>query len=105
MENQHLSPQHTKPDVPTVRMPNFRPHVATCWFLVLEALVQKIDRQDLRYAILTQWLTEEIAISVSDVLLGSMSDTPYTDLKMSILHQTSRAKQPLNNKKRYTEPH
>ncbi len=100
MENQHLSPQHTKPDVPTVRMPNFRPHVATCWFLVLEALliVQKIDRQDLRYTSLAQWLTEEIAISVSDVLLGSMSDTPYTDLKMSILPQTSRAKQPLNNK-------
>ncbi len=81
MADQHLTPQHTKPDVPMARIPDFWPHAAACWFLVLEAQfkVHRIDRHDLRYAIVTQWLTEEITISVSDVLLGPMSDTPYDD--------------------------
>ncbi len=34
-----------------------------------------------------------------------MSDTPYTDLKMRFLHQTSRAKQPTCTKQTYVEPH
>ncbi len=81
MVDQHLAPQHTMPDVSMVRMPEFWPHAATYWFLVLEAQfkVHSINRQDVQYAILTQWLTKEIAISVSDVLLGPMSNTPYTD--------------------------
>ncbi len=41
-----------------------------------------------------QWLTEAIVISVSSVLLGPISDTPCTDFKVTILHQTSLAKQP-----------
>ncbi len=107
MADQHLAPQHTKPDVPMVKVPDFWPLSATCRLLVLEAQfsVHRISRQYLRCAILTQWLTEEIAISVFDVLFGPMSDTPYTDLKMAILHQTSRAKQPTYNKKTYTETH
>ncbi len=70
MEDQHLPPQRTKPDVPVVRMPDFWPHAATYWFFVLEAQfkVLRINMQDVRYAILTQWMTKEI--SVSDVLLG-----------------------------------
>ncbi len=34
-----------------------------------------------------------------------MSDTPYTDLKMAVLHQTSRAKQPTCTKQTYVESH
>ncbi len=107
MEDQHLPPQHTNPDVPVVRMLDFWPHVATCWFLVPDAQfrVHRIGRQDVRYAIVTQWPTEVTAISVSDLLLGPMSDTSYTDLKMAILHQTSRAKQPNSTNQTYTEPH
>ncbi len=41
-----------------------------------------------------QWLTEAIVISVSGVLLGPISDTPYTDFKVTILQQISLAKQP-----------
>ncbi len=67
--------------------------------------VHRINRQNVRYAILTQWLTEEIAISVSDVLLGPKSDTPYNHLKMAILHQTSLAKQPNSTNQTCTEPH
>ncbi len=77
MENQHLPSQHTMSDVPGVRMPEFWPHARTYWFLVLEAKFQihKIDRQDLQYAILTQWLTEGIVVSVSDVLIGFIGAT------------------------------
>ncbi len=79
------------------------PHVATNWYFIIE--VHKIDRHDLQYAILTQWLMEEIAISVSDVLIGPMLDTPYTDLKMTILHPTARAKKKPNSTNRtYREP-
>ncbi len=82
MEDQHLPQEHTKPDVSVVGMPEFWPHAATYWFLVLEAQfkVHSINRLDVQYAILTQWLTEEIAIAVSDVLLGPMSDTPYISI-------------------------
>ncbi len=74
---------------------------------VLEAQfrVHRINRQDVRYAILTQWPTEVIAISVFVVLLGPMSYTPYTDLRMAILHQTSHAKQPNSTNQTYTELH
>ncbi len=87
MEDQYLPPQHTTPDVPMVRMPDFWPHAATCWFTILEAQfkLHRITRQDLQYAILGQWLTEEVAIEVSDVILGPPSETPYDDLKDAIL--------------------
>ncbi len=90
MEDQHLSPQHTTPDVPVVRMPNFWPHAATCWFTILEAQfkLHRITRQELQYAILGQWLTEEVAIEVSDVILGPPSETPYDDLKDDILRRS-----------------
>ncbi len=48
---------------------------------------------------------EEIAISNADVPLGPMPDTAYNDLKMAILHQTSRAKQPNSTNQAYTEPY
>ncbi len=72
MVDQDLAPQHTKLDVPMVRMPDFWPHAATCWFTILEAQfkLHRITRQDLQYAILGQWLTGEVAIEVSDVILG-----------------------------------
>ncbi len=77
MEDQHLLPQHTTSDVPVVRMPEFWPHAATYQFLVLEAKfrVHRITKQDLQYAILGQWLTEQVAIEVSDVILGPPSET------------------------------
>ncbi len=94
-----IAPQHATPDVPIIRMTNFWPHASTCWFLALEAQfkVHRIDRRYLLYA-------EEIAISASDVILGPMSNTPHADLKMAILHQTSRAKYPTYTKKAYTVP-
>ncbi len=101
-----LRTQHAKTDVPVARVPDFWPHATTCWFLVLEAQfsVHRINRQDVQYEILTHWLTERIAISVSDVLLGPMSNTPYTNLNMATLHQTSSAKQPKSTNQAYTEP-
>ncbi len=94
-------PKHAKPDVPIVRMPDFWPRVATCWFIFLAAQlkVHRIDRQGLRHAILSQWPTEEIAISVSDVLLGPMSSTPCTDFKVATstkqTHATPNCEDPL----------
>ncbi len=87
MEDQCLPPQHTTPDVSMVRMPDFWSHVATCWFTILEDQfkLHLITRQDLRYAILGQWLTEEVAIEASDVILGPPSETPYGDFKDAIL--------------------
>ncbi len=92
------------PKLITVRMPNFWPEAASVWFAILEVQFRfhRIIRQDLRFAIMAQWLTEEIAISVSDVLLGPMSDTPYTDLKMAILH---RSKQSTRTSKTYMKHH
>ncbi len=97
MEDQHLPQEHTKLAVPVVRMSEFWSHAATYWFLVLEAQlkVHKIDRQDLQDAILTQWLTKKIAISVSDVLIGPMA----------ILHSTTRANNPNSTNQTYREPH
>ncbi len=86
MADQHLAPQHAKLGVPMVRMPDFWAHAATCWFTILEAQfrLHRIIRQDLRYATLGQWLIEEVAIEVSDVILGPPSETTYDDLKDAI---------------------
>ncbi len=83
-------PQRTASDVPVERRPEFWPHAATYWFLVLEAQfrVHRLTRQDLQYAILGQWLTEEVAIEVSDVILGPPSETPYDELKDAILRRS-----------------
>ncbi len=91
MADQHVSPQLAKPDVPMGRMPDFWTHVATCWFIVLEAQfrVNRIFRQDLRLAIL---FVEDVAIQVSDVLLGPPSETPYDDLSDAILRRSQPEK-------------
>ncbi len=44
-------------------------------------------------------------ISVSDVLLVPMLDTPNTDLKMAILHPMRCAKQPNSTIQKYRESH
>ncbi len=59
----------------------------------------------MQYEISTHWLTERITISVSNIRLRPMSNTPYTDLKIAILHQTSSTKQPKSTNQAYTEPH
>ncbi len=49
--------------------------------------LHRIINQDLRYATLGQWLTEEVVIEMSDVILGLPSETPYDDLKDTILRR------------------
>ncbi len=58
------APQHTNSYVPIVSVPGF-----WRWFTVLAAQLRlhRIIRQDLLYATLGQWLTEEVALEVSDV--------------------------------------
>ncbi len=92
--DQHLALQHAKTDVPIVRMPDFWPHAATCWFTILEAhfRLHRIIRQDLRYAILGQWLTEEVAIEMLDGILGPPSKTPNDDLKDAIQRRSEPEK-------------
>ncbi len=87
--HQPLAPQHAKPDVQIVRMPDFWPQAAACWFTILEAQfrLHRIIRQDLRYATLGHWLTEEVVIKVSDVILGPPSETPNDDSKDAILRR------------------
>ncbi len=54
--------------------------------------LHRIIRQDLRYAILGQWLTEEVAIEMSDGILGPPSKTPNDDLKDAILRRSEPEK-------------
>ncbi len=63
--------QHTITDV-TI----FWQEAASVWFTILEAqfMPHRLHRQDLRYSILCQWLREEVATEVSDVILGHLSD-------------------------------
>ncbi len=77
----------------TAVMPNFWPDAASALFAILETQFRPHRINNLE-----QWLPEEVAISVSDVLLEPLSDAPYTDLKMVILHQTSRTKHPTSTK-------
>ncbi len=60
--------------------------VPICWFTILKAQLRlsRINRQDQRYAILCQRLTEEVAKEASDVILGPLSVTPYDDLMDAI---------------------
>ncbi len=60
--------------------------VPICWFTILKAQIRlsRINRQDQRYAILGQRLTEEVAIEASDVIPGPLSVTPYDDLMDAI---------------------
>ncbi len=59
--------QHAKTDITTEKMPNFWPDAASALFAILE------DQFGLRRINnLGQWLPEEVATSVSDVLLGPM---------------------------------
>ncbi len=54
--------------------------------------IVKITGQDLRSTIVAQWLPEDIAMGVSDDVLGPPSETPYGDLKAAILRRPKVAK-------------
>ncbi len=71
--------QHATADMITMKMPNSWSDVALAWFAILEAQlrIHKIIRQSLRFEISAQWMTVEIAISISDVLFEPMSDALY----------------------------
>ncbi len=71
--------QHATADMITMKMPCSLSDVASACFAILEAQlrIHRINRQDLRFEISAQWMTVEIAISVSDVLFEPMSDTLY----------------------------
>ncbi len=74
-------------DMPAVLMPDFWPNEAALWFRLLETQFSycKITNQFTRFAILTPYLTEEVAVQVSDALIRPSAETPYDDLKNAIL--------------------
>ncbi len=76
-------------DMPAVLMPDFWPTEAALCFRLLENqfYLYKITNQFTRFAILTPYLTEEVAVQVSDVLIRPSFDTPYDDLKNAILQR------------------
>ncbi len=76
-------------DMPAVLMPDFWPTKAALWFRLLETQFSfcKITNQFTRFAILTPYLTEEVAVQVSDVLIRPSVETPYDDLKNAILQR------------------
>ncbi len=80
MVDQELVPQYATVNFSIIRVPEFRPHALTCCFNNLKAQCILIEFQDLRYAIQAQWLTKDIAIRVSDALLGPSFETPYDGL-------------------------
>ncbi len=70
-------------------MPDFWPTEAALWFRLLENqfVLYEITNQFTLYAIFTTYLTEELALQVSDVLLRPSAETPYDDLKNAILRR------------------
>ncbi len=79
--------RHIMTHMPAVLMPDFWPTEAALRFHLLENqfFYCKITNQFTRFAILTPYLTEEVAVQVSDVLMRPSSETPYDDLKNAIL--------------------
>ncbi len=76
-------------DMPAVLMPDFWITEAALWFRLLENqfFYYKITNQFTRYAIFTPYLTKEVAVQVSDVLIRLSAETPYDDLKNAILRR------------------
>ncbi len=71
MSDIRFSLQHTETGMTTAVMPNFWSDAKSALFVILEEQVRSR-----RINNLGQWLPEDVAISVSDVLLGPMSDAP-----------------------------
>ncbi len=94
MSNTGFTLQLAITDVTTEKMAQFWPESVSAWFAILEAQfrLHRIHRQDLRYAILDQWLTEEITVDVSDVIIGTPSETPYDFWKNATLRQSQPEK-------------
>ncbi len=69
-------------DMPAVLMPNFWPTEAELWLRLLETQFSycKITNQFIRFAMLTTYQTEEVAVQVSDVLIRPSAETPYDNL-------------------------
>ncbi len=63
--------RHAMTDMPAVLMPDFWITEAALWFRLLENhfFYYKITNQFTRYAILPPYLTEEVVVQVSDVLI------------------------------------
>ncbi len=80
--------RHAITNTPAVLMPDFWPTEAALWFRLLENQLSycKITTQFTRFAILTPYLTEGIALQVSDVLIRPFVDTPYEDLSSAPLY-------------------
>ncbi len=76
-------------DMPAVLMPDFWPTKAALWFRLLEnqLFYCQITDQFTRFATLAPYLTEEVAVQVSDVLIHPSAETPYGNLKNAILRR------------------
>ncbi len=76
-------------DMPALLMPDFWPTEAALWFWPLENHFSygKITNQSTRFAIWTPYLTKEVAIQVSDVLIRPSVETLYDDIKNAILQR------------------
>ncbi len=85
--------RHAMTDMPAVLMPDFWPTEAALWCRLLEAQISysKISNQFTRVAILTPYLTEEVVVQVSDVLIRPCVETSYDDLKNDFRHRRREA--------------
>ncbi len=70
--------RHAMTDMLAVLMPEFWSTEATLWFRLLETRFSycKITNQFTKFAILTPYLIEEVAVRVSDVLIRPSVETP-----------------------------
>ncbi len=64
-----------------VRTPDYWTNVVTCWFTILEPQF----RQNVGYATSGPWLTEEVAIEITSIILRTYFQYPCDDLKGAIL--------------------
>ncbi len=69
---------HAMTDMPAVLMPDFWPTEAALWFRLLENqfFYCEIINKFTRFAILTPYLTEKVAVQVLDVLIRPSAETP-----------------------------
>ncbi len=76
-------------DMPAVLMPDFWSTGAALWLRLLENQFAylKVRNQSTQFKVLTPYLTEEVAVQVSDVLIRPSAETPYDDLKSAILRR------------------
>ncbi len=81
--------EHASVDMTMVIMPTSWPHAADTWLLLLEAqyFVHKVTSKFAKFAILTQFPTEDASTEFSDTPIRPSAKTPDDDLENDFLQR------------------